>query len=69
MRCPFVLFPHKKREVYMEIAQTDKIEFDKNVVYQVGKTTAVINCNFRQDDKETVCTILSRLIEADIENR
>ena len=52
----------------MEIKQTDKIEFDKNVVYQIGKTIAIIDCNFRQDNKETVCTILSRLIASDIEN-
>ena len=52
----------------MEATQEKRIEFDKNVVYQVGKTTAIVSCNFRQDNKETVCTILSRLIEADIEN-
>lgn len=52
----------------MEATQETKIEFDKNIVYQVGKTKAIVSCNFRQDSKETIFTILSRLIEADIEN-
>jgi len=41
----------------METTQVKRIEFDENVVYQIGKTKAIINCTFRQDNKETVCTM------------
>ena len=53
----------------METTQEKKIAFEEKIIYKVGKTTAVINCTFRQNDSETVTTILSRLILADIENR
>ena len=52
----------------METTQEKKIEFAEQATYIVGKTTAIVNCTFRQNGNETVTTILSRLILADIEN-
>ena len=45
-----------------------KIEFEKNVTYEIGDKKAVVVRNFRENDnKQTVSTILSRLIQSDIE--
>ena len=52
----------------MQATQEKRIEFAEQVTYVIGKTTAVINCTFRKNDSETVTTILSRLILAELEN-
>ena len=52
----------------MQTTQEKRIEFADKVTYVIRKTTAVINCTFRQNDSETVTTILSRLILAELEN-
>jgi len=52
----------------MNSTQEQKIVFEKNVTYEIGKTTAIVSCNFRENNKETVSAILTRLIQADFEN-
>jgi len=52
----------------MQATQEKRIEFADKVTYVIGKTTAIVNCAFRQNGNETVTTILSRLTLADIEN-
>jgi len=52
----------------METTQEKKIEFAKHVTYEIGGKKAVVNCNFNQKSNKTVTGILSRLIQADIEN-
>ena len=46
----------------------ERIIFDENVTYEIGNKKAIVSCNFNQNGKETVSEILSKLIQADIEN-
>lgn len=43
------------------------VEIAKTATYKIGKTTAVVDGVFRQDNAETIADVLARLITEDTE--